>query len=835
MIPHKNLFASAFGKYQNIGNDRIYTTPHTVSIPAEYTINVNYNVQGDLAGHSLDGRLWLYRRSRRLGIIALMWNAKKGELEYAAAQNLSNNNDVILACGLDWILTNNNIFLVSDEEPYIRSTGLFDANIPDTFLYSILRVGDVGSSGIDSFTGEAWGKRNDNGNSEGTGYFSKTTHLLYPAGSHSFEQCYSLLPAFGDWQIFENFLVRRPDAESIDSYNYMQVVRPLIPLEFSNGVVSYGTGYNFDHRGIQLLHRNGEIWGRGLLNIGRVSLLPAVFGENGTVQEYYLYIAPDFQCDTDSILYDDWQNVSLVALGTDSLYGVISEQSDAMASGCCVMSTDGRVFVPKNGEWLTLLENNGRCFFDTLSHKGLSIDDNGAQLLLGESISDTQNIECRTLPQWLAPTGKIDAVAGEYVVAPADNAAFCTSLVTGFNRQFISPNTIPLTAKAFQDSNENYYRLAISDGVNENNRKIFGVNKIFTQGAIQWQDIYKEPVNITFVNTVEIPESSFSCIPLMYDQYSGFNENNCVTDGGTGIPDLLIFTTELSFTVALLRETISVEGKKVSFITYVDTSHSVVSSSIDHQTSLLYEVFPDNNPYPELTEVYGYITLSASATVGFLNPSDGSVHYVSFSKNFSHSLSESQNGNTYLTTISKAEVPYGIGYVDNSIGFYGYIYDSEKGYLYDKSWSRWGNPAPMVFFPCANMPDFVSQVVPSDDIIIQPSIITPETNSVLGWTDKNNPCYVVFQEYSSGVKFVQLSSIHMNQSFVDYSLAGSVTYPNYSTKFIDSGGVARSRQNFHLVVTENSALEKLGVSIFHSEVHPEIFDLYTELERSKPL
>ena len=295
MITHKDTFTGSLGKLQNIGGSRAFTTPNTVAVPQEYSVTVNYNITGDLVGHSLDGRLWLYRRSRRLGVIALKWNNETAKLEYSAAQNLSNNDDVVLACGIDWVLTNNNIFMVSDKGE-IRSARLFDANIPDTFLYSILRTKNAGSSYTDPFTKSAWGMRNDNGNSEGNGYFSKTTHLLYPAESHSMEQCYSFIPAVGDWQIIENFLVRRPDNPLTESYNSQLNLRPLIPLEFKKNTPAYGTGYNLKHRGIQLAHKNGQILARGLYNIGHVFLLPAVFDEDGEPLEYYLYISPDYPC-----------------------------------------------------------------------------------------------------------------------------------------------------------------------------------------------------------------------------------------------------------------------------------------------------------------------------------------------------------------------------------------------------------------------------------------------------------------------------------------------------------------------------------------------------------
>lgn len=291
---NKNLFVGPLGKLQHIGGSKAFTTPNTVAVSPDYSVKVNDNIQGDLVVLSRDGRLWFFRKNNILAAIALKWNTKTSRLEFAASSKVKGNTDTFIANGKDWLLTNNNIFMVTDEEPYILSAKLWDDNMPEAFLYSVLRANGVGSSAIDTFTNQAWGKREDNGNSDGKGLFSKNNHLLYPKGTHTFEQCYSLLPAVGDWQIFENFLIRRPDNPFNNSYHFMLNLRPLIPLEFCGNNPVYGTGYNFDHRGIQLAYSNGQIWGRGRYHIGRVSLLPAVFDENGEPVEFYLYISPDF-------------------------------------------------------------------------------------------------------------------------------------------------------------------------------------------------------------------------------------------------------------------------------------------------------------------------------------------------------------------------------------------------------------------------------------------------------------------------------------------------------------------------------------------------------------
>ena len=982
-MPHKNLFSGALGKLQNIGGSRIYTTPHTVSTPAEYSINVSYNVQGDLVGHSLDGRLWLYRRSRRLGIIALKWNAVTGKLEYSAAQNISNNDDVVLACGLDWVLTNNNIFMVTDEGE-ILSTRLFDANIPNTFLYSLLRSGTIGASGIDPFTGEAWGKREDNGNSEGNGYFSKSTHLLYPAGSHAFEQCYSLLPPVDDWQIFENFLVRRPNAETITSYNYMQAVRPLIPLEFANGTAVYGTGYNFDHRGIQLFHRNGEIFGKGFQNIGKVSLLPAVFSENGTVQEYYLYIQPDFTfypysdffycnistfevntddeahihsfavasvartwneakticetlgghlatstsaeknaflvslignntvllggsdkdnegswqwltgegwsytnwnsgepnnsgsgehylelqvsggwndinastsryyiCEWDyelgekEFLGKAWQNIALASIGSDALYGFLSEQVDALSGITCFRSLDGRVLLPATGEFLTLSENNARLFFDVLSHKGLLLEDNGGQLMLGESLSDTQNIGCKTLQQWLAPAGKVDAVTNDYVVASADNSAFCTSLVTGFNRQFLSPNAIPLTAKTFQDSNEDYYRLAISDSVNESNRKVFGVNKILSQNvtpeAIQWQDVYKEAVKIEFLNLIEVPRNENPSI------YAENYVDTPVFTLNTSMHQLILYSCKKRFT------TKSIHWWADAYMDVYDTAYfdppeedTYTHVGFGGGTNFIHPNYVD--------KIYDHV----ETDIYFIDPDTGKMSEIQH-------ISFSVPNNIVLKTVhysgsgwyGYAQVPFQYDYQDVSeestlYHEFNIVIHEHKVCISAINYFK----GEREYFPVMDIPDNINPftysginpTVDIDNIALNGKKLNLLHEDILPSTLSSYTMHFLFHEHFSSTIFAYSISSSTNWQTLSQKLASTyITFGlnlitsrcHHGVKIITNDSGSFSLVSLYIIfLYEDSRYtsredENMFLLVFRTETKPDIFDFPAEVERSK--
>ena len=109
MIPVKNFFSGALGKTKNIGGSRFFTTPHTVDVKENYSIKVG--VDSKCLACSLDGKLWLFENS----VIALKWNNETKRLEIAASKNIEK--EKFVTRGLDWILTDKSIYLVTDEEP----------------------------------------------------------------------------------------------------------------------------------------------------------------------------------------------------------------------------------------------------------------------------------------------------------------------------------------------------------------------------------------------------------------------------------------------------------------------------------------------------------------------------------------------------------------------------------------------------------------------------------------------------------------------------------------------------------------------------------------------
>jgi len=112
----KDLFSGSLGKLNNHGGSKIYTTPNTILVPPEYEIDIGEH--GDFVSCSLDGRLWLFKKSRFFHhLVILRWNAENNKLVFV--QTLSLREPTFLARGLDWILTDKQIFFAQDEEPYV--------------------------------------------------------------------------------------------------------------------------------------------------------------------------------------------------------------------------------------------------------------------------------------------------------------------------------------------------------------------------------------------------------------------------------------------------------------------------------------------------------------------------------------------------------------------------------------------------------------------------------------------------------------------------------------------------------------------------------------------
>ena len=419
----KDLFVGASGRLNNHGGSRMFTTPHTINVPPEYTVETDVPSVAEFVTCSLDGRLWVYRRSRRFYVATFRWDEDTQRLAFVSTMVLSNIN--IIGRGIDWLLTDTTIIQASDNAPYIFSANLSDAE---------------GSNPINTV-----------------------------------DKQFSFLPAIGDWQIIGDYLVRRPEGFS-GNINIM----PLITG--ASHIVAY----------------NEQIWARDNEHIGRCYIFPSALSANGNIDKYCLYVAPCYTHDKNIIDNSDWSGLKLFVKSDDSLCGFLSEQLDSLNSRLCYASETPKIFLFFSGEWLELPDNS-KSFIDTLNNSGAVLDDNNF-MLLNESNTP---YSCKGMQQWVAPTGTIDAVAGETVISTCNNSILATHTCNGFHRELLSANRLSLSAIPYSEK-----KLSLGEGIS-NSRKFISVNSLKADSKIAnvaWDDIFRSFFSIELVNVQEILE-----------------------------------------------------------------------------------------------------------------------------------------------------------------------------------------------------------------------------------------------------------------------------------------------------------------------------------------
>ena len=516
---NKNLFVGPLGKLQNIGGSKAFTTPNTIAVSPDYSFETTFQYAEGLISHSLNGELWAFNRNSKIGFLALKWNNETSQLEAAATEALKS--QTVLARGIDWIITDKTIIASGNQEPYIFTAPLYASNIPKTFLYSYIRSN---VANYDIFTKDAWGKSSTNGNSDGKGYFSKNSHLLYAPNSHSMDQCYSLLPPVGDWQIIENFLVRRPHNPLNNSYNYQLNLRPLIPLEVYDGDSHYGTGYNLNHIGVQIILHNGQLWARGANLIGRVFILPAMIDENGEILEYYLYINNTYAYRSRDYasVNDDWYKTKLFSLGGQSLYGFLSDEQSLLSAASCIAAKNTKIFSLDKRIWIDISENNGKLFIDIANSRALRLHDSGA-IFFDSDIENGVAFDCKTLPQWIAPSEDISVVSDNFIASPYDNHLIFSELNREFHRTLMNSRYIPMSY-GFSP-----YTVALNMTEKAKYAKLFSVNVISQQQQVQpipWEDVFRQPVSLRVINSGVINEGNLSLVDSNYPLFEGGSGND---------------------------------------------------------------------------------------------------------------------------------------------------------------------------------------------------------------------------------------------------------------------------------------------------------------------
>lgn len=754
----KDLFSGAAGRINHHDGSPMFTTPNTLNVPPDYQIETDVPSIAEFVTCSLDGRLWAFRRSRRFYVVALRYDEFTQEL--VAASTIVLNNANFIARGVDWLLTDTTIVQASDDEPYVFTANIFNDS-GTSFLYSVLRSKEF-ASGIDPITKQAWGLSEANGNSEGYGYFNRSA-LLQSVSKH-----YSLLSAVGDWHIIKNFLVRKADNPLADAHNNMLNIRPLIPLEFNGSSPAYGCGFDND---IFITYYNGELWGRGLYHIGRCYILPAVFDESGNPQEFYLYISPDFP----RISLTQAEKFNLGILKTDdSLYGFLPSQANSLDNGLCFRSDNPTIFEPSSKQWQQISES-GQMFIDTLNHSGLVLNNDGAIFLNGDSY------QCKGLRQWLAPAGVVEAIPAQSVISSFDTHALATYPQQEFFREALAGKKLPLSASAYSGKR---LSLGVADA---DNVKSIQVNSIQTNNgaeAIAWENVYKNAVEIKFLNSFFIE----------------------------GEERVFFFS---SYPVATIKS----EG------------HSVLA--VD---ALWWEGTPPTEEYDDVTSSPLALSINVTTKFMWINPETGKPAYSTVITEFRNNIPTDNkwgaiNAETGIWEVTSYDPWYYalgspgtdvktaplFGIQGNKIGF------SYRHYTYESINS--------------NNPDWEGYdygFQPSGNIPVTIEDWTGEGWSSEGFTGESWINYLYFNQFitphntqNSGL-IACFREKHSNTNFLLHVGA------NFNPQNTRTYSYCNNSHNelLHIITFYDSLSNRYAVLVFKSKFHTEIFDFKSETERS---
>lgn len=394
----KDLFVGASGRLNNHGGSRMFTTPHTINVPPEYTVETDVPSVAEFVTCSLDGRLWVYRRSRRYYVAAFRWDENTQRLVFVGTTILSNESFVMR--GADWILTDKSLIQSIDDEPYITRTTYTDSSYLDTIKKS-----------------------------------------------------YSFFPEIETWQKIQGEQIIRvdnPPSETLQE-STQSLVTPLEFHYYSENDIKAFTEFS-----PKLCYINGQLYGKGKAHIGRAYLLPRTFNEDGEPEDFYLYISPDYLRSYNGSFDDNdgWENLRVAPFTHESV-AIFTPQNDDYS--ICKKATNAQIFTLPNGESLDLSADNGALFFDALTGSNLALNDKSASLL-----RDGMSFECKGIRQWIAPSGKVDTVSPQLVMSSFDNGTLATHVQSGFHRELLAGKTLPLSTRDYSGKRLSLENLGIN-------------------------------------------------------------------------------------------------------------------------------------------------------------------------------------------------------------------------------------------------------------------------------------------------------------------------------------------------------------------------------------
>ena len=316
-----------------------------------------------------------------------------------------------------------------------------------------------------------------------TPYITRTT---YDDSSYldAVNKSYSLFPELETWQKIQGEQIIH--IEDSPSETLQELTQSLVtPLEFH--YYSENNIQAFTEFSPKLCYLNGQLYCKGKAHIGRAYLLPRTFSEDGEPEDFYLYISPDY-LRTYNGSFDDndgWDNLRIAPLNSESI-AIFTPHNDDFA--ICKKAENAQIFTLPQCESLDLSADNGALFFDALTGSNLALNDKGASFM-----RDGLSLECKGIQQWLAPSGKVDAVSPQLVMSSFDNGTLATHVQGGFHRELLTSKTLPLSASEYSGK-----RLSLDIG-EANSRKTIQVNSASRISDIELaieEIIYKPVVKV---------------------------------------------------------------------------------------------------------------------------------------------------------------------------------------------------------------------------------------------------------------------------------------------------------------------------------------------------
>ena len=429
----------------------MFTTPNTIYVPPDYQVETDVPSIAEFVTCSLDGRLWVFRRSRRYYVAVLKWDAETQRLVFVSTTIL--NGETVIKRGVDWILTDKSLILSSDDEPYISRTEY--ASDDTTYIDSI-------------------------------------------------NQSYSFFPELKTWQRIQNDEISCVNGSPFEELQTLTTQNTFPALFLSFTPIGDDIEIHRDNLTFFKIHcDNGQIYALNKFSCGVGYLLPYVFYQNGDVCAVQCFTLRDFNreftVEDNSLVLDEndgWYNLCITSWETDSVCVFTPENQDNII---CKKAKNSQVTTLPQCEQLDFSADNGRIFFDGFTHSNFIINDNSASFL-----RDNLFYECRGFSQWIAPSGNVDTISPQYVISSFDNGTLATYPQSGFYRELLTKKTLPLSAKIYSGK-----RLSLHE-TNINNLKSISVNTLITSCTsnnkyVNYDDVYHPVINIELIAEVEYP------------------------------------------------------------------------------------------------------------------------------------------------------------------------------------------------------------------------------------------------------------------------------------------------------------------------------------------